>query len=271
MQAPSFFFHIRIDLTKVPSVYHHESQTGKALFGSQDLFAKKRENQKKTSGSSNDRENISPFPPDGVGQEHLHVKLTIPRAVLNQADTDDIAQTRDWRWGIVTLRSIDMSKNEGRPPKPNHEKRISAPSGGLATKGRFEPLDNGEESLGWGVVRLYRDADATPGLYDDTASPKTHKHGRGEHSVQDETRNGSSPGFRDEDCTMLCILAVPSYMTPSDFLGFVGEKTREEVSHFRMIRTERSNRYMVLMKFRSGKKAREWRRDWDGKVFDDME
>ena len=60
-------------------------------------------------------------------------------------------------------------------------------------------------------------------------------------------------------------------MSPSDFLGFVGETTMDEVSHFRMIRTARANRYMVLMKFRSGKKAKEWQRVWNGKVFNSME
>lgn len=69
----------------------------------------------------------------------------------------------------------------------------------------------------------------------------------------------------------MCIPAVPSYLTPSDFLGFVGEKTREEVSHFRMVMTGRMNRYLVLMKFRDNAVARKWRAEWDGKVFNDME
>jgi BRCA1-associated protein len=75
----------------------------------------------------------------------------------------------------------------------------------------------------------------------------------------------------DEDCSVLCILAVPSYLSPADFLGFVGEDTRDQVSHFRMIKTARANRYMVLMKFRDGKKAREWQKEWNGKVFNSME
>lgn len=81
----------------------------------------------------------------------------------------------------------------------------------------------------------------------------------------------SSARGPEEDCTTLCILAVPAYLSGSDFLGFVGEKTLDEVCHFRMIRTSRANRYMVLMKFRSGKKAREWQKEWNGKVFNSME
>jgi BRCA1-associated protein len=60
-------------------------------------------------------------------------------------------------------------------------------------------------------------------------------------------------------------------MTPSDFLGFMGEQTREEVSHFRLIRTSRANKYMVLMKFREAERARAWRKEWDGKAFNSME
>ena len=181
----------------------------------------------------------------------------------------------DWRCGKISLLKIDMLHHATTgDQEPNHKvdghitNGLGAGPGGLATKGRYEPTDSEEHDLGWGVVRLYRDTEETPGLYDDVVGTKNSKHGRG------ASRLGSSREssvFMDEDCTTLCILAVPSYLTPSDFLGFVGEKTREEVSHFRMIRTERVNRYMVLMRFRSGKKAREWRKEWNGKVFNSTE
>ncbi|KAL8904879.1 MAG: hypothetical protein Q9171_006890 [Xanthocarpia ochracea] len=165
------------------------------------------------------------------------------------------------------VSTATRSKRSSRgDPSNQASDGIVAGHGGLATKGRFETIKNDEDDVGWGVVRLFRETGETPGLYDDTNISKN-KSGRG------PVRNGGDeePSFRDEDCTTLCILAVPSYLTPSDFLGFVGERTRDEVSHFRMIRTERGNRYMVLMKFRNGKKAREWRKEWNGKPFDSME
>ena len=182
----------------------------------------------------------------------------------------------DWRYGNIVLQEIDMLPEGPASPhsRSGEQNRhimngIGAGPSGLATKGRYEPSDIEEEELGWGIVRLYRDSGETPGLYDDIVSSKSsNKHGRGISRRGDMAVN---PAFRDEDCTTLCILAVPSYLTPSDFLGFVGEKTREEVSHFRMIRTERVNRYMVLMKFRNGKKAREWRKEWNGKAFNSTE
>ena len=149
----------------------------------------------------------------------------------------------------------------------NVKASIDKSRSGLATKGRFEALEGSEEELGWGIVRLYRDGEETPGLYDDVEHGRNSRHAR--HTSSETT--SQQPPFKEDDCTTLCILAVPSYLTPSDFLGFVGEKTRNRVSHFRMIRTEKSNRYMVLMKFRSGKEARIWRKEWNGRSFDEVQ
>lgn len=150
--------------------------------------------------------------------------------------------------------------------------------GGLRTKGRYIPLDQKTTDSVWGIVHLYRDAQETPYLIGDdypadlkgssAAARQPGDQFGGHYSNNNNRVEGDSP---DEECTTLCILAVPSYLSPSDFLGFVGETTMDEVSHFRMIRTARANRYMVLMKFRSGKKAKEWQRVWNGKVFNSME
>ncbi|KAL8721008.1 MAG: hypothetical protein Q9225_002213 [Loekoesia sp. 1 TL-2023] len=224
--------------------------------------------------------------PHVTGPDISHIQRTYPserpvqaedESIPHQSDdralSRDTVLTRDWRYDQIKVQNINMvpevtgSKSSSqREAEARVANGIAAGHGGLATKGRFEPLNHDEEDIGWGVVRLFRDAEETPGLYDDTVSSKN-KGGRGISRKGD----GEELRFRDDDCTTLCVLAVPSYLTPSDFLGFVGEKTRDEVSHFRMIRTERSNRYMVLMKFRSGKKAREWRKEWNGKPFDSME
>ncbi|KAL4932700.1 putative RING and UBP finger domain protein [Aspergillus undulatus] len=160
--------------------------------------------------------------------------------------------------------------------------------GGLRTKGQYTPLDQKTTESVWGIVHLYRDAQETPYLGVDeypaelkgssaAAARRSYSHhgfrdAEGSSSDIGKARpHGMSGSQHDDDCTTLCVLAVPSYMSASDLLGFVGEKTMDDVSHFRMIRTARANRYMVLMKFRSGKKAREWQREWNGKVFNSME
>lgn len=153
--------------------------------------------------------------------------------------------------------------------------------GGLRTKGQYIPLDQKNSESVWGIVHLYRDSQETPYLIEEgdypselkgssAAARQTDRLGLGpEHDGH--TGSSGSGVESDDESTTLCILAVPSYLSPSDFLGFVGETTMDDVSHFRMIRTARANRYMVLMKFRSGKKAREWQRVWNGKVFNSME
>ncbi|KAE8131732.1 BRCA1-associated protein 2-domain-containing protein [Aspergillus pseudotamarii] len=154
--------------------------------------------------------------------------------------------------------------------------------GGLRTKGKYIPLDQQTSDSTWGIVHLYRDAQETPYLVEEDY-PSYLKGSAAARQPYDELGGGSNPRqdahveehssllYPDDDCTTLCILAVPSYMSPSDFLGFVGEASMDDVSHFRMIRTARANRYMVLLKFRSGKKAKEWQKEWNGKVFNSME
>lgn len=155
--------------------------------------------------------------------------------------------------------------------------------GGLRTKGRYIPLDQKTTDSIWGIVHLYRDAQETPFLVGEgdeypadlkgSSAAAARQAGDQSYNAHDDDDIGGNSGGDggDEGCTTLCILAVPSYLSPSDFLGFVGETTMDDVSHFRMIRTARANRYMVLMKFRGAKKAKEWQRVWNGKVFNSME
>ena len=256
----SFFFHIALDLNAPGSLL--ESRVERA---SREQEQRPSENfaTKAVTSISDARRGRQPInlPNSGTGGE-------------KQGPTSSHSVSQDWRYDMISIQDLTMASVA---TSDQHEitgdmskkiaKGISAGPGGLATKGRYEPCGPDQADLGWGVVRLYRDSEESPGLYDEPTTPKYSKPGR---SLSRKEKS-EQPAFRDEDCTTLCILAVPSYLTPSDFLGFVGEKTRDVVSHFRMIRTERGNRYMVLMKFRNGKTAREWRREWNGKAFDGME
>lgn len=205
---------------------------------------------------------------------------------------------QDLRLDEVSIQCIDMVAPEQdqtaarRASKRDHASDNPVATGigadilgGLRTRGRYIPLDQQTSDSVWGIVHLYRDAREAPYLAVDEYPPDL-KGSAAARRPSDELGRGESKAARqggladtsiqptgqpDEDCTTLCILAVPSYLSPSDFLGFVGEATLDDVSHFRMIRTARANRYMVLMKFRSGKKAGEWQRTWNGKVFNSME
>lgn len=180
---------------------------------------------------------------------------------------------RDWRFGRINIESFDLAdegqgqntgnmagKEEDTPATPAASLGPSLPGIGQATKARYVPLETKNTEAGWGIVHLYREGDESDALQ---TLPEAHDVAGGE---------GSSRGKdRDDEGTILCIPAVPSYMSPSDFLGFVGERWRGSVSHYRMVMTSRMSRYMVLMKFRDPRRAREWRKEFDGKPFDSVE
>lgn len=187
-------------------------------------------------------------------------------AVLHSKSKQASTLRKDWRYNNISLISIDMDQPDkglrryGSGKSASQDNPSDMIPGGLATKGKYVPSDPSTTELGWGIVHLYRDAEQTSNLHEDdannTAITKSH--------AIDST-------FDSQACSTLCILAVPSYMSPSDLLGYVGEQTREDVSHFRLIRTGRANKYMVLMKFRDAKKAQVWQKEWNGKPFNTME
>lgn len=271
---PSFFYHIVIDLFKdqsrlgsgdysVQNIHRPTTSTaeGKSLHPGA-LQIAHRSHEKRvipTTTASTDRTSTQTVEASSNSRDAAYVE--------QDSGAEEI---QDYRYGKIMTSGVTMALTHA----PNVERQrkdgdtitkgIRSNGSGLATKGQYELLEDPEDDLGWGIVRLYRDGEETPGLYDDVVHSKTHRHVR---TLSGERR----PSFKNEDCTTLCILAVPSYLAPSDFLSFVGEKTREMVSHFRMIRTEKSNRYMVLMKFRSGKESRTWRKEWNGRPFDGVQ
>ncbi|KAI1141580.1 hypothetical protein F5Y05DRAFT_373139 [Hypoxylon sp. FL0543] len=168
---------------------------------------------------------------------------------------------KDWRFGRLRVESIDVDgyKNKTEMPATSAAAAAVGPSmgsSGKATKAKYIPLTSKNTELGWGIVHLYREESESPEL---TIS---HDH----ISETNQEQDGAQI-----DCTTVCIPAVPSYLSPSDFLGFVGDRWREEVSHYRMVMTGRMNRYLVLMKFRESRQAQLFRREFDGKVFNDIE
>lgn len=129
---------------------------------------------------------------------------------------------------------------------------------GAATRAELLPLHTKHTELGWGVVHFYREGEEIAGL--DTLDLN-----------DDGTEDGQASGAEAEDFTTLCIPAVPAYMSPEDILGFLGEQGRENISHCRLVMTSRMNRYLVILKFRDSERAKQWRKEFDGRVFNAME
>jgi BRCA1-associated protein len=257
---PSYFFHLLFELYTPKSPYCRNLTDLSALSGQQlvslpawipppntDIFATALPSHPRQSASD-----ISQLKPRHIRQK-------------SKSKEKESAANRhpDWRFGRVKVESIDMAPTT---------KPISAPgalsagstspltAGAAASKARFIPLETRNTEFGYGVVHLYRDSHETPGLYDPPPELKEE-----EEVVLDGEK------LSEEALTTVAILAVPSYMTPSDFMGFVGEGTRDAVSHLRMVRTGKANRYMVLMKFRDKNGARKFVNEFNGKVFNSME
>lgn len=167
---------------------------------------------------------------------------------------------KDWRFGRVSLETVDLRTGHTMTGEASRNAPSAAPSlgpmfggAGTATKADFLPLETKNTELGWGVVHFYREGEETPSL------------------VETDGQGNVTGDSKDNDCTTLCIPAVPAYMSPGDLMGFVGEKWRGDISHCRMVMTSRMNRYLVLLKFRDNFRAKQWRREFDGKVFNTME
>lgn len=134
-----------------------------------------------------------------------------------------------------------------------------------------EPLK--AKYLGNGVIRLYRD----PELMEESLDLPSLPSGKSAMSLESSYENledlqqGSEPLQNTPQTTLLSILAIPSYFTATDVLGFIGEETLQRVSHVRIIRLATLNRYLVLLAFRDAKYARRFRRAFNGRHFNSME
>ncbi|KAF3905378.1 hypothetical protein ABW21_db0203459 [Orbilia brochopaga] len=196
----------------------------------------------------------------------------------------------DYRFSVITLESINMASrpqtsNGSEIPSPARPRgksvsfADSVDSRFSSVKARYIPIVSSIANIGYGVVHLYRETTETPGLLQSAVNSAEESHGSAaaeragaEMSPVDATKDTDPSAGVEGESTVLAILAVPAYMTPSDFLGFVGEDAREAVSHFRLIRTgDDVRKYMALMKFRQLEDAKAFARDYNGREFNTME
>lgn len=94
------------------------------------------------------------------------------------------------------------------------------------------------------------------------------------HLFRDFQDNGDK-GVMSEDLpgddTMVLIIAVPTYFTATDILGFIGDHYMDFLTHIRILKSEKANRFLVLLKFSDAVKAAEFQYHYDGKPFNSME
>ncbi len=234
---PSYFFHVKLELypTSDPTATHTVTDTTIWVPAAQTSVF----------------DDLPAHPPP-----HDDTKVSITKE--NPEET-----LGDWRFGRVSIETLDpaeaMAVAEAETGRAGGAVAASlGPTSfgpGTATKATCLQLNTHHTNAGWGVVHFYRDDQESMALQLSEA----------------EQRNTMAAADEEEDCSTLCIPAVPAYMSPGDLWGFIGERWREDIIHCRMVMTSKMSRYLVLLKFRHGKVAREWKKMFDGTVFNPME
>lgn len=149
-------------------------------------------------------------------------------------------------WTVTKDLSRVKLKTNPDQENNNSDYRFSAIS---ITSTEFNEMKPTSEPLrakfvGYGVVRLYKQYDSS------------------KESEEIEV---------ESDDTTVAIVAVPNYFSATDLLVFLGESVTKNVSHFRLIKSDNPNRFMVLMKFRTNESARTFQECFNGKFFNSME
>ncbi|KAI9243986.1 hypothetical protein BY458DRAFT_466964 [Sporodiniella umbellata] len=108
--------------------------------------------------------------------------------------------------------------------------------------------------LGHGVLHLYRDL-----------LPMQ------DHDLPDTEIAKQESSQQDDGCgRVICILAVPTYITNKDFMQFLGS-TSKDVLQYRFIRDFSPNKYTVLLKFKDRRSAFACFEKYNGRRFNMME
>ncbi|KAI5951427.1 hypothetical protein KGF54_004501 [Candida jiufengensis] len=156
---------------------------------------------------------------------------------------DFLLTDSDYRYSNIEIIEIDINIEPTTKTIPTSSNSIMSLSSKLSTN-TIEPIK--AKSIGDGVIRLFRE------FYDD----------ENEEEYQQVTQG---------DDTMLAILALPTYFTATDLLGYIGESFISSISHIRILKSDKQNRFLVLIKFRDIFKAAQFKNYFDGKSFNSME
>ncbi|KAF5373345.1 hypothetical protein D9615_007463 [Tricholomella constricta] len=159
-------------------------------------------------------------------------------------------QDKDYRFGPIRIDWVDFEEMSKAPHIVGKEKR----NGRGTVEASFIPqtrTKSGSTNLPEGTVHVFRDSASKPS--------------------QEELESIASTSTTDNsDGVMLGVLAVPSWMTPSDFLTFVAPAA-EGMAHLRLIRDSQPNRSIAVIRFLNPADAAEFVEAYNGKPFNSME
>jgi BRCA1-associated protein len=197
---------------------------------------------------------------------------------LSESDGDELATamasmstSTNYEYDHILVENVASSSKLASPaPRtPQRETaRTATPYTTPAKKGHIVPTSgaflpfktkSGSTQLNAGVLHLYRDKTEVDDILETESI-----------EIPDPKQSSSELASIKGCGTILCVLAVPSYMSSQDFLNFIGP-SRKVVSHIRIVRDSFPNRYMVLIKFRNSKAADTFYRQYTGKPFNSLD
>ncbi|KAG8220885.1 BRCA1-associated protein 2-domain-containing protein [Butyriboletus roseoflavus] len=196
-----------------------------------------------------------------TSQSHTPVVDTfLPKSVFERLPSQSARPTsrrnaifnpahKDYRFGPIRLDWIDFENMSVYTGKTNENVRGPA----TATFIPHSRTKSGSTNLPEGVVHVYRDCDRQP-----------------DADKQASSSSARTVNLDNSDGVTLGVLAVPAWMTPSDFLAFVAPAA-EGMAHLRLVRDSMPNRSMALIRFRRSEEATEFVEAYNGKPFNSMD
>ncbi|KAF4570022.1 hypothetical protein EYR40_009007 [Pleurotus pulmonarius] len=170
-----------------------------------------------------------------------------PPRPTNRRNAVNSYKGKDYRFGPIRIDWVDFETMSMASHLHVGKERERSSSRGPAIA-TFVPHTNtksGSTNLPQGVVHVFRDG--TPASED--------------AEIADQA---------SQTDVVLAVLAVPAWMTPSDFLTFVAP-AEEGIEHLRIIRDSMPNRSIAILNFRNPDHAADFIEAYNGKPFTSME
>ncbi|KIK61587.1 hypothetical protein GYMLUDRAFT_199034 [Collybiopsis luxurians FD-317 M1] len=183
------------------------------------------------------RQNI--FTPDSLFEE---LPNHLPNPTNRKSASSSNPHKKDYRFGPIRIDWMDS--NVLASHTLTGKEKDSGGDGLAIAQFVADGTVSGSTNLPEGVIHIFRDCQ----------EPSEHP-------------SSSSPVV---DSVILAVLAVPSWMAPSDFLTFVAPAA-ETISHLRILRDSLPNRSIALIKFRKPEDASEFIEAYNGRPFNSME
>ncbi|KAI0705156.1 BRCA1-associated protein 2-domain-containing protein [Cytidiella melzeri] len=194
-----------------------------------------------------------------------HPRSTSKEESTRIADSVEYNSKKDYRFGPLRVDWVDFDTmdleglKKGSAGKEKESLIHRGPA--IASFTTTTRSKSGTTNLPEGIVHIYRELPQQ--TYSSVAAS----------SLSPPPPVASTPHLGGENASggvLMGVLAIPSWMTPSDFLAFVAPAA-EGMAHLRLIRDTAPNRSMVVIKFRDATDAAEFAEAYNGKQFNSME